>query len=71
MGQTVPRPRWKVWLLTVIGLYPMLLALVVAGGDAAPTWPVFARLAVIAPVAVAWIVWCVNPVQQRILRRWD
>ncbi|MFF0542128.1 hypothetical protein [Nocardia thailandica] len=63
--------RWKAWVLTVLGLYPVLLALVTVVGAAAPGWPLFVRLALVAPPAVAWTVWGFSPIQQHILRRWS
>lgn len=62
---------WKVWVVTVVGLYPVLLGLVTAVGMITPNWPAFARLAIVAPLAVAWIVWGYSPIQQRILRAWS
>lgn len=70
MGQPTPAHKWKAWVVTVTGLYPVLLVLVLAMGAVAPGWPAFLRLAVIAPLAVAWIVWGFAPLQQAVLRRW-
>jgi antibiotic biosynthesis monooxygenase (ABM) superfamily enzyme len=62
----------RIWAaVTVAGLYPVLLALVTVVGAVVPQWPAYARLAVIAPLAVAWIVWGFAPIQRRILARWN
>ena len=65
----VPR-QWKVWLLTVCGIHPVLTVTVTVltplmGGLAQP-----ARLAVIVPVAVAAMVWVVTPFLMRRFHGW-
>lgn len=71
MQQAHTRPaRWKTWLLTVVGIYPLLCLMVTVIGHAAPSWPTWLRLAVIVPTAVACMVWAISPIEQRVLKRW-
>ena len=63
--------RSRVWLLAVIGMYPVLLGLVTVMGHAAPSWPTWERLVAVVPCAAACMVWVVGPVQQRVLARWS
>ncbi len=70
MTTTFAPRRWKVWLLTVCGIYPVLTVTVTVltpllGGLAQP-----ARLAVIVPVAVAAMVWVVTPFLMRRFHGW-
>ncbi|MFB8003401.1 hypothetical protein [Nocardia sp. NPDC056000] len=54
-------PKWKFWLLTVVGLYPMLTVLVTVTGPLLEHLPTPLRLACIVPVAVAAMVWGIMP----------
>ncbi|OYD60863.1 hypothetical protein [Rhodococcus sp. OK302] len=65
----VPRP-WKVWLLTVCGIYPVLTVLVTVLTPLMDGVPAPARLAVIVPLAVASMVWVITPFLTRLLAGW-
>ncbi|MFC9786948.1 hypothetical protein [Rhodococcus sp. NPDC127528] len=65
----VPR-RWKVWLLTVCGIYPVLTVMVTVLTPLMGGGPLPARLAVIVPVAVASMVWVVMPFLTRRFHGW-
>lgn len=68
---TVARPpKWKIWTLTVLGLYPMLAVLVtITAPLLEPLHPVL-RLAVIIPIAVAAMVWLIMPFLTRRCADW-
>ncbi|MGF6889136.1 antibiotic biosynthesis monooxygenase (ABM) superfamily enzyme [Nocardia sp. GAS34] len=53
--------RWKLWLLTVCGIYPIITALATLTGPLLSELPVPVRLAVLIPIAVAAMVWIVMP----------
>ncbi|WP_254190734.1 hypothetical protein [Nocardia noduli] len=61
---------WKMWLLTVCGIYPIITVLVVLTepllGHLAPPL----RLAVLIPIAVAAMTWLVMPVLTRRCHSW-
>ncbi|MFI6868559.1 hypothetical protein [Nocardia sp. NPDC050406] len=54
-------PKWKFWLLTLLGLYPMLTVLITVTGPLLEDLPTPLRLAVILPIAVAAMVWGIMP----------
>jgi antibiotic biosynthesis monooxygenase (ABM) superfamily enzyme len=69
-GAMVPPPRWKMALVTLIGIYPpvvVLLALVVPRVEA---WPLLARAAVIPLVLVPLLTYIIMPLLSRLLRDW-
>lgn len=62
--------RWKVWLLTVCGIYPILTVL---GAVLTPLMggvPMPVRSAVIVSLAAASMVWVVTPFTARYLSGW-
>ncbi|MDL9938521.1 hypothetical protein QSJ18_17375 [Gordonia sp. ABSL1-1] len=62
--------RWKLWLVTVSTLYPLLLALSTISAPLDHEWPTAARLALLVPIAVALMVWVISPWQQRRFGSW-
>ncbi|MGF6881950.1 antibiotic biosynthesis monooxygenase (ABM) superfamily enzyme [Nocardia sp. GAS34] len=64
-----PTP-WKLWLLTVCGIYPIITALVTATAPLLKDFAVPLRLAVLIPIAVAAMVWIVMPALTRRFHTW-
>ncbi|MBF6471128.1 MULTISPECIES: hypothetical protein [Nocardia] len=62
--------KWKFWLLTMAGLYPLLTALVTITAPVLEPLPTPLRLACIIPVAVAAMVWVVTPFLSRCFAGW-
>ncbi|MEV3960353.1 hypothetical protein AB0M34_05540 [Nocardia sp. NPDC050193] len=62
--------KWKFWLLTMGGLYPLLTALVMATAPLLESLPTPLRLACIMPVAVAAMVWVIMPFLSRYFAGW-
>ncbi|GAA5080188.1 hypothetical protein [Nocardia iowensis] len=62
--------KWKFWLLTLVGLYPLLTGLVTVTGPLLEPLPTPLRLACILPVAVAAMVWGIMPVLTRCFAGW-
>jgi antibiotic biosynthesis monooxygenase (ABM) superfamily enzyme len=61
-GRTAPAPpRWKMFAVSVIGLYPLQLLTYVALGTLTARWPVAARLALFVPLVAASMTWLVMP----------
>ncbi|MBM4832290.1 hypothetical protein ACIG0B_19795 [Streptomyces althioticus] len=60
---TVPAAvrRWKLWLLTVCGIYPTIVVLGLATDPVLGDLYLPARLAVLVPAAAAAMVWQINP----------
>ncbi|MET4611848.1 antibiotic biosynthesis monooxygenase (ABM) superfamily enzyme [Rhodococcus sp. PvR044] len=66
---SAPR-RWKVWLLTVCGIYPILAVLGAVLTPLMDGAPMPVRLAVSVSFAVASMVWVINPFTARYLSGW-
>ncbi|UAK31990.1 hypothetical protein K8O92_30370 [Nocardia asteroides] len=62
--------KWKFWLLTMIGLYPMLTGLVTTTAPLLQPFPAPLRLACIMPGAVAAMVWVIMPFLTRCFAGW-
>ncbi|WP_157181902.1 hypothetical protein [Nocardia testacea] len=62
--------KWKFWLLTMGGLYPLLTALVISTAPLLEPFPTPLRLACIMPVAVAAMVWVIMPSLSRYFADW-
>ncbi|MBF6336341.1 hypothetical protein IU450_10635 [Nocardia abscessus] len=62
--------KWKFWLLTMAGLYPLLTALVTITAPLLEPLPTPLQLACIIPVAVAAMVWVVTPFLSRCFAGW-
>jgi antibiotic biosynthesis monooxygenase (ABM) superfamily enzyme len=70
-GNTGGHPaKWKFWVLTMIGLYPLLTALVMVTAPILEPLPTPLRLACIMPVAVASMVWVIMPMLSRCFAGW-
>ncbi|WP_433660538.1 hypothetical protein ACQPW1_47765 [Nocardia sp. CA-128927] len=62
--------KWKFWVLTLVGLYPMLTVLVTVTAPLLEPLPTPLRLACILPVAVAAMVWGIMPLLTRCFAGW-
>jgi antibiotic biosynthesis monooxygenase (ABM) superfamily enzyme len=62
--------RWKLWLLTVCGIYPTIVLLGLATNPVLEDLYLPVRLAVLVPAAAAAMVWQINPRLQRHFGAW-
>ncbi|MFE3227574.1 hypothetical protein [Nocardia sp. NPDC059228] len=62
--------RWKLWLLTVCGIYPVITVLATILGPVLASWPTPLRLALLIPISVAAMVWIVMPFLTRRFGGW-
>lgn len=62
--------HWKMWLLTVCGIYPIITVLATVTGPVLGGLVVPLRLAILIPVAVAAMVWIVMPALTRRFGAW-
>jgi antibiotic biosynthesis monooxygenase (ABM) superfamily enzyme len=61
-GRTAPAPpRWKMFAVSMIGLYPLQLLAYIALGALTARWPVPVRLALFVPLVAASMTWLVMP----------
>jgi uncharacterized protein len=58
------------FVVSVLGLYPLQLVLYLALGTAVEHWPLAARLALFVPVVAASMTWLVMPRLARLLSGW-
>ena len=65
-----PPPRWKMALMTLIGVYPTSLLLTLTLGKVVHAWPVAARSLAIALAMVALLTWVVMPLVTRFFHGW-
>ena len=66
----LPPPRWKMALVTLCGVFPTSLFLSFTIGPLIKTWPLMARLFVIATLMVIILTWLVMPVLTKGLKKW-
>lgn len=62
--------KWKLWVLTMIGLYPLLTVLVTVTAPLLDSLAAPLRLACILPVAVGAMVWVIMPLLTRRFAGW-
>ncbi|MCL4785551.1 MAG: antibiotic biosynthesis monooxygenase [Verrucomicrobia bacterium] len=65
-----PPPKWKMALVTLLGVFPTSLMLTVTVGAAVHAWPLPVRSLVIATCMVALLTWVVMPLVTRLLHSW-
>ena len=63
-------PRWKMAVVTLLGVFPTSLFLSLTVGEAIHSWPLPARSLVIAASMVALLTWVMMPLATRLLHRW-
>lgn len=66
----VPPPRWKMWLTSVVAIYPFVLAFLLWVNPQIKGWPVFIRAAVLPLVLLSLMTFLVMPSVTRLLRPW-
>lgn len=65
-----PPPRWKMWLVTVAAIYPLILALFSLLSPFIAGWPLPLRALIFPLVLVTLMTYIVMPAITRLLRRW-
>lgn len=63
-------PRYKLALLTWIGVYPIITLLLAALGPATAAWPLPLRTLLLTAVMVPTLTWLVVPALTRFFRAW-
>jgi antibiotic biosynthesis monooxygenase (ABM) superfamily enzyme len=70
-GRTAPAPpRWKMFAISVVGIYLLQLAVNVGLHRLAGHWPLAVRLALFVCIVTASMTWLVMPRLARLLQRW-
>lgn len=65
-----PPARWKMWLLSLGAIYPLLTVMVLVAQPLLQYLPLAVRFAVITPVLTALMTWIAMPVLSRLFARW-
>lgn len=65
-----PPPRWKVAVVTWLGIFPTVFVLFLLLGDLLAPWPLWLRILVITLLVVGLMTWVVAPQLTRWLRPW-
>jgi antibiotic biosynthesis monooxygenase (ABM) superfamily enzyme len=63
-------PRYKLALVTWIGVYPVITVLLAVLGPVTATWPLPLRTLVLTAVMVPTLIWVVMPMLTRLFRGW-
>jgi uncharacterized protein len=70
-GRTAPAPpRWKMFAISVVGIYLLQLLVNVGLGWFTHRWPLAVRLALFVSLVTASMTWLVMPRAARLLTRW-
>jgi uncharacterized protein len=65
-----PPPRWKMWLVSLVALYPLVVLFQWALAPRVEGWPLAAKAAVFPLVLLTTMTYVVMPLVSRVLRRW-
>ena len=65
-----PPPRWKMWLVSFVVLYPLVVCFQEWLTPALKSWPLFLRSAIFPLVLLTTMTYVVMPVVTRMTRRW-
>jgi hypothetical protein len=66
----VPPPRWKMALMTLLGVYPASLLLGVTVGKWVKGWPISVSSLVIGALMVILLTWALMPQLTRLFKAW-
>lgn len=66
----LPPPRWKVAIVTWMGIVPTVLMLFIVLGDLLAPWPLVPRVMVLTMLVVITMTWVVAPQVTRWLKPW-
>ena len=65
-----PPPRYKLALVTWIGVYPIITLLLAVLGPATAAWPLPLRTLLLTALMVPTLTWLVIPAMMRLFRGW-
>lgn len=68
--QQAPPPRWKVAVVTWLGILPAVYLLFWVLGDMLAPWPLVARIMLITVLVMGAMTWVVAPQLTRLLKPW-
>lgn len=65
-----PPPRWKVAIMSWLGIFPTVLVLFLLIGDMLAQWPLVPRVMTLTGLVVLIMTWVVAPQLTRLLKPW-
>lgn len=65
-----PPPRWKVAVVTWLGIFPTVYMLFFVLGDMLAPWPLLTRIMLLTVLVVGLMTWVVAPQLTRLLKPW-
>lgn len=68
--QQTPPPRWKVAIVTWMGIFPTVLLLFILLGDLLATLPLVLRVGTLTGLVVLIMTWIVAPQLTRVMKPW-
>ncbi len=68
--QQTPPPRWKVAIVTWMGIFPTVLLLFILLGDILATLPLVLRVGTLTALVVLIMTWVVAPQLTRVMKPW-
>ncbi len=68
--QQTPPPRWKVAIVTWMGIFPTVLLLFILLGDILATLPLVLRVGTLTGLVVLIMTWVVAPQLTRVMKPW-
>jgi antibiotic biosynthesis monooxygenase (ABM) superfamily enzyme len=69
-GKSVQPPRWKVAVVTWLGIFPTVYLLFLLLGDLLAPWSLLARIFLLTILVVAIMTWGVAPQLTKLLKSW-
>lgn len=66
-GVVGPPARWKMWLLSTCGIYPIITAISLVAGPLLDRLPLLAGFAIVVPLLSAIMTWLVMPALSKLL----
>jgi uncharacterized protein len=65
-----PPPRWKMWLVSLLAIYPLVVTFQVTIVPTIKTWPLLVRSAVLPLTLLTLMTFVVMPVVTRVVQPW-
>lgn len=62
--------RWKLWLLVVLAVYPLITLIATVAEPLLERLPLYGRFALLVPIMVALMLWLVVPAIHRAFGSW-
>jgi antibiotic biosynthesis monooxygenase (ABM) superfamily enzyme len=69
-AQHTPPPRWKVAIVTWLGIFPTVLVLFTLLGDLLSTLPLVPRVMMLTGMVVLIMTWVVAPQMTKLMKPW-